>query len=225
MICEGWIDDFFLDFHLMVNEPDRLFDVLADSIPRVKRKKCLVTLHREAYRRYPSPEDQSIGRFASKENDLRVVIRTLRKNSEMYAKLENAQLNSENMLKTALDVLKESGYATGIAAEPNTSDISKDLVAFADLILVMSVHSGRGGQTFMPSALKKIEMVRRSCPDKYIQVDGGIDADNIGTVIEAGADNIVVGSYITEDRDPVARFKELQEIISGYNLGRMLSGR
>ncbi len=82
-------------------------------------------------------------------------------------------------------------------------------LAHIDLLLVMSVHPGFGGQQFMPVAIEKIaraaEMARRDGLDLAIEVDGGIDADTVVQVAEAGADTFVAGSAIFDHRIPSPR--------------------
>ena len=93
--------------------------------------------------------------------------------------------------------LKSRGLDAGIAINPGTpSEVLDAVIGDVDMVLVMTVNPGWGGQRFIASTLEKIARVRALRPDLDIQVDGGIDPSTIGQVIEAGANSIVVGSYL-----------------------------
>lgn len=109
-----------------------------------------------------------------------------------------AVLDVMGLIKT----LKNVYPSVGISIKPGTpvSKLSDDVLKLVDLILVMSVEPGFGGQAFMPSAFEKIKelkMRRHSLKANFqIQVDGGITDKNARDLITAGADNLVAGSYI-----------------------------
>jgi len=93
--------------------------------------------------------------------------------------------------------LKSRGLEAGIAINPGTpSEVLDAVIGDLDMVLVMTVNPGWGGQRFISSTLEKIARVRALRPDMNIQVDGGIDPSTIGQVIEAGANSFVVGSYL-----------------------------
>ncbi|MGZ3807444.1 MAG: ribulose-phosphate 3-epimerase, partial [Bacteriovorax sp.] len=98
--------------------------------------------------------------------------------------------------------LKNHYPSVGISIKPNTlvSELSDEILRAVDLVLVMSVEPGFGGQAFMPSAYDKISSLKSRRADLkahfQIQVDGGVSDKNAKQLIEAGADNLVAGSYI-----------------------------
>ena len=93
--------------------------------------------------------------------------------------------------------LKSRGLDAGIAINPGTpSEVLDAVIGDVDMVLVMTVNPGWGGQKLIASTLEKIARVRALRPDMDIQVDGGIDPSTIGQVIEAGANSFVVGSYL-----------------------------
>jgi len=93
--------------------------------------------------------------------------------------------------------LKSRGLDAGIAINPGTpSEVLDAVIGDLDMVLVMTVNPGWGGQRFIASTLEKIARARALRPDMDIQVDGGIDPSTIGQVIEAGANSFVVGSYL-----------------------------
>ena len=88
-----------------------------------------------------------------------------------------------------------------------------------DLILIMSVNPGFGGQSFIASALPKIREVRRrideSGRDIWLEVDGGVKADNIAAVAKAGADTFVAGSAVFGEEDRAAAIRRMREALAG----------
>jgi ribulose-phosphate 3-epimerase len=93
--------------------------------------------------------------------------------------------------------IQDLGCKAGIVLNPATSqDAIEYLAEFVDLVLVMTVNPGFGGQAFIREMLPKIELVRAMIGDKYLEVDGGIDADTAPEVVRAGANVLVAGSYI-----------------------------
>lgn len=96
-----------------------------------------------------------------------------------------------------LSTIKDLGCQAGVVLNPGTSqDEIEFLVDAVDMVLVMTVNPGFGGQEFIPEMLEKISLVRAMLGDRDLEVDGGIDHETAATVIEAGANVLVAGSYI-----------------------------
>jgi len=105
-----------------------------------------------------------------------------------------------------LQLIKAEGCKAGLVFNPAAPiDILEWVIDKVDLVLVMSVNPGFGGQSFIPSALRKIEKLRKvidaSGRDIRLEVDGGIKADNIRAAADAGADTFVAGSAIFGQKD------------------------
>jgi ribulose-phosphate 3-epimerase len=105
-----------------------------------------------------------------------------------------------------LQLIKAEGCQAGLVFNPAVSlDVLEWVIDKVDLVLIMSVNPGFGGQSFIPSALKKVEQARRlieaSGRDIRLEVDGGIKIDNIRDVADAGADTFVAGSAIFNTPD------------------------
>ena len=101
--------------------------------------------------------------------------------------------------KSCIQKIKSFGVKAGIAINPDTEwEVAKQYMENIDMIIVMSVHPGFGGQKFIPSALKKLEVLRKeidlSGRNIELEIDGGIDFDNVQSAIDAGADVIVAGT-------------------------------
>ncbi len=108
-----------------------------------------------------------------------------------------------------LRAIRAAGARAGISIKPATPvGVLRDLLPLLDLVLVMSVEPGFGGQSFIPEALDKIRdlrtMIDRAGTATLIEVDGGISARNAREVFEAGADAVVAGSAVFKAADPEA---------------------
>lgn len=118
-----------------------------------------------------------------------------------------------------LQLIRGEGCQAGLVFNPATPlDVLEWVIDKVDLVLIMSVNPGFGGQSFIPSALKKIEQARRiieaSGRDIRLEVDGGIKVDNIRQVADAGADTFVAGSAIFGKPDYAAVITAMREALS-----------
>ncbi|WP_294358350.1 ribulose-phosphate 3-epimerase [uncultured Clostridium sp.] len=108
---------------------------------------------------------------------------------------------SDIHIDRTINLIKENGCKAGIVINPGTSvEVIKHLIPIVDMILIMSVNPGFGGQKFIEYSVDKIKEVRAIADkvnkDLMIEVDGGITTDNIGKVVAAGADVLVAGSAV-----------------------------
>jgi ribulose-phosphate 3-epimerase len=121
---------------------------------------------------------------------------------------------SEHVDRT-IALIKENGCKAGLVLNPATPASWLDhTLEKLDLVLLMSVNPGFGGQQFIPSVLPKIADVRKrikaSGKDIWLEVDGGIKADNIAEVARAGADTFVAGSAVFNSKDYAATIREMR---------------
>ncbi len=120
-----------------------------------------------------------------------------------------------------ISIVKDQGMKAGICVNPET-DIKKidDALGVADLVLVMSVHPGFGGQKFMPCVLEKVKYLKSKKNEnnyKYmIEIDGGINIDNVNDVLDAGVDIVVAGSSVFKN-DIRENVKSFNNIIKKYS--------
>ena len=112
-----------------------------------------------------------------------------------------------------VDELHKLGCTAGITLNPETPVEAIETVApMCEMVLVMTVHPGFGGQAFMPEAAKKIKRIRQLVgPDIRIEVDGGIDPQTAPTVVSYGADTLVAGNAIFAETDRVAAISAIRE--------------
>ena len=118
-------------------------------------------------------------------------------------------------LDKTLQMIIDSGLTVGVALNPSTPlDMIKYVLDKLDVILIMTVNPGFGGQQFIPTMLQKIaqarEIVDQNKKNINIQVDGGINVKNIQTINKIGANILVVGSEIFEAENPENMIKKLQ---------------
>lgn len=109
-------------------------------------------------------------------------------------------------LHRTISYIKSLGMKAGVSLNPHTNpDVLEYVLEDLDLILVMSVNPGFGGQSFIPSALDKISYLRKKIDEKkldiILEVDGGVKTSNVREVIKAGADLIVSGSDVFFDKE------------------------
>ena len=119
-------------------------------------------------------------------------------------------------LKEVLELIKSTGVKCGAVINPDTPvEKIKDVIPLCDMVLVMSVFPGFGGQKFIPSALDKLREIRAiieaSGKDIDLEIDGGITAENVGLAKAAGANVIVAGSAIFKAADRAAMIAKLKE--------------
>ena len=120
---------------------------------------------------------------------------------------------SDNNPKEVIDEIKRLGCKVGISVKPKT-EIEKiyEYLDDVDLVLIMSVEPGFGGQSFMPEVLDKVVKLKKLNKKFVIEIDGGIDDKTIYLAKEAGVDICVAGSYIFKQKDRIETIKELKAV-------------
>jgi ribulose-phosphate 3-epimerase len=115
-----------------------------------------------------------------------------------------------------LNAIREAGCLAGVALNPGTPATSiAELSGVADLVLCMSVNPGWGGQPFIDASADKVSRLCALAPGQPIEVDGGIDADTVGSVAEAGATLFVAGSAVFGDADPAEAYRRIAKAAGG----------
>ncbi len=113
--------------------------------------------------------------------------------------------------------IKSLGMQAGVALNPHTPvDSLADVLGDIDMVLIMSVNPGFGGQSFIPQTLNKIKALRRMINERSlnvtIEIDGGVTLDNAKSIIDAGADILVAGNTVFKSADPTATIAKLKAI-------------
>jgi ribulose-phosphate 3-epimerase len=117
---------------------------------------------------------------------------------------------------STIALAREHGLEVGVAFKPESEPEEVAAVAGdADLVLCMSIHPGYGGQEFMPEAIERIARTRAALPDSvHVQVDGGIDNENVRSVYDAGATLIVSGTAIFHREDLPRAYRRLVQALA-----------
>lgn len=129
-----------------------------------------------------------------------------------------AALQDEKTGITLCEKIHNAGMQAGLAFNPDKPVvISDELFSIIDMILIMSVYAGFGGQKFIPDSIEKIRTTKKLIdihnPKILLGIDGGIKVDNIASVVHAGANFIVMGSGLFDTDDYTKRVKQLRDAI------------
>jgi ribulose-phosphate 3-epimerase len=121
-------------------------------------------------------------------------------------------------LHRTIQNIKANGMKAGVALNPHTSvSVLKDIIFDLDLVLIMSVNPGFGGQSFIENTYKKVkelkELITRTNANTIIEVDGGVSDKNIQQLSETGVDAFVAGSYIFKGDNPVKTIDNLKKLL------------
>ncbi len=118
-----------------------------------------------------------------------------------------------------LQAIKAAGMKAGIALNPHTPiAVLEDVIKDIDMVCLMSVNPGFGGQSFIENTYKKVKQLKNliefSGAPTLIEIDGGVTDKNAEQLVEAGADVLVAGSYVFGSQDPIATIQDLKNRIS-----------
>lgn len=120
-------------------------------------------------------------------------------------------------LHRTLQAIKAEGMKAGVALNPHTNvDLLEDVIQDIDLVCIMSVNPGFGGQSFIENTYSKVEklkaLINRKNAATIIEIDGGVTNKNAKQLTDAGADVLVAGSYVFGAQDPIATIADLKKI-------------
>lgn len=121
-------------------------------------------------------------------------------------------------LHSLINQIKQAGCKAGVCINPHVSvQLLEDIITEVDMILVMSVNPGFGGQSFIENTYNKLKLLKELIIDNHssalIQVDGGVNIKNAARILEAGADVLVAGSFVFKSNDPLNTIKDLKNVI------------
>jgi ribulose-phosphate 3-epimerase len=119
-------------------------------------------------------------------------------------------------LHRTIDEIKKTGMKAGVTLNPHTPvSLLEEIIPEVDLVLIMSVNPGFGGQSFIQNTYNKIaelkEMILRRNSQALIEVDGGVTDKNAGALYQAGVDVLVAGNYVFRDSDPLEAIHRLKK--------------
>ncbi|RYZ50915.1 MAG: ribulose-phosphate 3-epimerase, partial [Sphingobacteriales bacterium] len=157
---------------------------------------------------------------AKKTFDVHLMIVEPEKYFEDFAKagadILSVHIETSTHLHRSLQAIKALGMKAGVAVNPHTPvSLLEDVIADIDLVCLMSVNPGFGGQKFIPRTLDKIRtlkaMIQAAGSPALIEIDGGVTLDNASEILAAGADVLVAGNTVFSATDPVATISQLKK--------------
>ena len=164
------------------------------------------------------PVIEAIRSYTDKPFDVHLMINPAAPYLADYARagadIITVHAEADTHLHRSIQIIRDLGKKAGVSLNPSTPEnVLENVMDDIDLILVMSVNPGFGGQSFIPSQLGKISRIRDMIGDRSIElmVDGGIKPSNIADAVQAGADAFVAGSAIFSGDDYVATIGALRD--------------
>ena len=121
-------------------------------------------------------------------------------------------------LHRTLQAIKAEGMKAGVALNPHTNiDLLEDIIQDIDLVCIMSVNPGFGGQSFIENTYTKVEklkaLIKRKNASTLIEIDGGVTDKNARQLVDAGADVLVAGNFVFRAQNPIETIKDLKKIV------------
>ncbi|MFI3289637.1 MAG: ribulose-phosphate 3-epimerase [Rikenellaceae bacterium] len=170
---------------------------------------------------YGFPILEAVRKYTDKVVDVHLMIvepeRYLTRFVEAGADIVTFHIEATEQPLACIELIKKAGAKVGISIKPNTPvEVLDGLLNQIDLVLVMSVEPGFGGQKFIPESTAKVaelrQMIDRVAGSPLIEVDGGISVSNALELFTAGADAVVVGSSVFSKDDPTAEIKKIMNV-------------
>ena len=167
------------------------------------------------------PVISAIRKATTKVCDVHLMIEEPEKYAEEFkragADILSVHVEACRHLHRNIQQIKSLGMKAGVAINPHTPVESLfDILDQIDLVCLMSVNPGFGGQKFIPKTLDKIRTLRRAIDQSgaqvLIEIDGGVTLDNAASIVEAGADVLVAGNTVFASADPLATIRQLKKI-------------
>jgi ribulose-phosphate 3-epimerase len=165
------------------------------------------------------PVINAIKKHAKKTMDVHLMIvdpdRYIKTFKEVGADILTVHFEACTHLHRTLQVIKAEGMQAGVALNPHTSvDLLKDTIQDIDLVCLMSVNPGFGGQSFIENTYLKVKELKAIINSKgantKIEIDGGVNSQNAPKLIEAGADVLVAGSFVFKSENPKQIISDLK---------------
>ena len=173
------------------------------------------------------PVMNAIAKHAKKPLDVHLMIvdpdRYLQVCKDNGAEIITVHYEACTHLHRTLAAIKELGCKAGVALNPHTPvSLLKDVIQDIDLVCLMSVNPGFGGQKFIERTYSKIKELRalaiENNTDVLIEIDGGVGLSNAGKLLEAGADVLVAGSFVFNSQDQKETIKALKDILANFGI-------
>jgi ribulose-phosphate 3-epimerase len=168
------------------------------------------------------PVIEHVKKIASKPLDVHLMIvdpdRFLSRFRDAGANILTVQYEACVHLQRTVTEIRNMGMKAGVALNPHTTvSLLKNTLPFIDMVLIMTVNPGFGGQSFIPESYNKIselrEMIDKGGYKVLIEVDGGIDTKNAAKLIESGVNVLVAGNAVFGSKDPLDTIRKLKNLV------------
>jgi ribulose-phosphate 3-epimerase len=167
------------------------------------------------------PVIEAIKRHAKKPLDVHIMIQNpdayISEFKKLGADILTFHYEASTHVHRTIQSIKSQGMKAGIALNPHTPvSFLNEVIEDLDLVLIMSVNPGFGGQKFIPNSIQKVKDIKKMIESKnsncIIEIDGGVNLETGKLLVEAGADALVAGSFIFNSENPIETIKELKKI-------------
>ena len=167
------------------------------------------------------PVLEAISKHAKKTIDVHLMIvdpdRYISTFKKLGADILTVHYEASTHLHRTLQAIKAEGMKAGVALNPHTNvSLLEDVIKDIDLVCIMSVNPGFGGQSFIENTYKKVkqlkEIITRNNASTLIEIDGGVTSKNAQQLVESGADVLVAGSFVFNAENPIQTITDLKKI-------------
>lgn len=167
------------------------------------------------------PVMEAVAKVCTKKLDVHYMIdrpeRYIKQTAKLGAMMMNVHIEATTHLHRTIQEIHDAGMMAGVTLNPSTPvSLLEDIICDVDMVLLMSVNPGFGGQKFIENTINKVKRLRRLIDESgskaLIEIDGGVQAETAPRLIAAGADVLVSGSYVFKAKDPIATIKSLCEL-------------
>jgi ribulose-phosphate 3-epimerase len=167
------------------------------------------------------PVLEAVAKACTKPLDVHFMIvhpeQYIQRTAKLGAMMMNVHYEACTHLHRTVQEIHDAGMKAGVTLNPSTPvSVLEDIINDVDMVLLMSVNPGFGGQTFIENTISKVqrlkELIVRSGSKALIEVDGGVQAETAPRLVKAGVDVLVSGSYVFKAADPFQTIKELKAL-------------
>jgi len=169
------------------------------------------------------PVLEAISKHAKKTIDVHLMIvdpdRYIKTFADLGSNILTVHYEACTHLHRTLQAIKAEGMQAGVALNPHTSvSLLEDTINDIDLVCLMSVNPGFGGQSFIENTYKKVkqlkEIIKRNGASTKIEIDGGVTSKNASQLVEAGADVLVAGNFVFRSENPLETIQKLNKQVN-----------
>ena len=170
---------------------------------------------------YGMPVLKTISKHAKKTIDVHLMIvdpdRYIKTFADLGSDILTVHYEACTHLHRTVQAIKAEGMKAGVALNPHTNiNVLEDIINDIDLVLIMSVNPGFGGQSFIENTYNKVKQLKQLIIDKnanvMIEIDGGVTNKNAKQLVDAGADALVAGSYVFKSDNQIETIKDLKDL-------------